>query len=172
MRGVPTRSTPKTAFCNSGLYCVCIGSYRWLAARIERGVCWMLPCSETEGPPSSVLNAEVFYTFGLIRIHTECYCIVTVRPNHGLRRMLTFRYGQSWPVPNTEFSNNSGLWRMPSSGMWRRVDLVWTDVSEERIASIFRVEKSANQEPASAGGCRLQKTAFFIVTAVKTSNLT
>jgi hypothetical protein len=25
--------------------------------------------------------------------------------------------------------------------MWRRVDLVWTDVSEERIASIFRVEK-------------------------------
>jgi hypothetical protein len=24
--------------------------------------------------------------------------------------------------------------------MWRRVDLVWTDVSEERIASIFRVE--------------------------------
>jgi hypothetical protein len=29
---------------------------------------------------------------------------------------------------------------MPSSGIWRRVDLVWTDVSEERIASIFRVE--------------------------------
>jgi hypothetical protein len=35
-------------------------------------------------------------------------------------------------------------WRMPSSGMWRRVDLVWSDVSEERIASIFRVEKSAS----------------------------
>jgi hypothetical protein len=30
-----------------------------------------------------------------------------------------------------------------------------TDVSEERIASIFRVEKSASGEPASAGGCRL-----------------
>jgi hypothetical protein len=27
--------------------------------------------------------------------------------------------------------------------MWLRVDLVWTDVSEERITSIFRVEKSA-----------------------------
>jgi hypothetical protein len=26
------------------------------------------------------------------------------------------------------------------SGMWRRVLLVWTDVSEERIASIFRVQ--------------------------------
>jgi hypothetical protein len=39
--------------------------------------------------------------------------------------------------------------------MWRRVDLVWTDVSEERIASIFRVEKSAIEEPAwaSAATC-------------------
>jgi hypothetical protein len=40
--------------------------------------------------------------------------------------------------------------------MWRRVDLVdWTDISEERIASIFRVEKSASEEPAWAGGCWL-----------------
>jgi hypothetical protein len=31
--------------------------------------------------------------------------------------------------------------------MWRRVNLVWTDVSEERIASI-KVEKSASEEPA------------------------
>jgi hypothetical protein len=30
---------------------------------------------------------------------------------------------------------------MPSSGMWRRVGLVRTDVSEERVASIFRVER-------------------------------
>jgi hypothetical protein len=29
--------------------------------------------------------------------------------------------------------------RMPSSGIWRRVDILLTDVSEERIASIFRV---------------------------------
>jgi hypothetical protein len=36
--------------------------------------------------------------------------------------------------------------------MWRRVDLVWTDVSEERIASIFRVEKSASEKSALAGG--------------------
>jgi hypothetical protein len=47
-------------------------------------------------------------------------------------------------------------WRMPSSGMWRRVDLVWTDVSEERIASIFRAQKSASEEPAWAGGCSVQ----------------
>jgi hypothetical protein len=30
---------------------------------------------------------------------------------------------------------------MPSSWMWRRVNLVRTDVSEERVTSIFRVEK-------------------------------
>jgi hypothetical protein len=33
--------------------------------------------------------------------------------------------------------------------MWHRVDLVWTDVSEKRIASIFRVEKSASEVPMS-----------------------
>jgi hypothetical protein len=33
---------------------------------------------------------------------------------------------------------------MSSSGMWRCVDLALTDVSEERIASIFRVEESAS----------------------------
>jgi hypothetical protein len=32
--------------------------------------------------------------------------------------------------------------------MWSRVELVKTKVSEERIASIFRVEKSANEKPA------------------------
>jgi hypothetical protein len=82
------------------------------------------------------------------------------------------------------------LWvrRMPSPGMWCRVDLTWTDVSEERVASIFRVENSASDESERAGGCShvssklrftqdlhgatSQKTTFFIVTAVKTSNLT
>jgi hypothetical protein len=70
------------------------------------------------------------------------------------------RFSQQW------------LWRMSSSGMWRCVHLVWTDVSKERIASIFRVEKSASEEPAWAGGCRRrftkdlhnatsQKTAFL-----------
>jgi hypothetical protein len=31
--------------------------------------------------------------------------------------------------------------------MWRRVDLVWTDVSKECSASIFMVKKSASKEP-------------------------
>jgi hypothetical protein len=32
--------------------------------------------------------------------------------------------------------------------MWRRVDIVLTDVSEERIASIFRVEKNGENPQA------------------------
>jgi hypothetical protein len=86
---------------------------------------------------------------------------------------------------------------MSSSGVWRCVDLALTEVSEERIASIFRVEEYASHlltlAPRSRillpwrwrryvpPKCRLtqdlhsatpQKTIFFIVTAVKASNLT
>jgi hypothetical protein len=43
------------------------------------------------------------------------------------------------PVQYLRFAQRR-LWRMRSSGTWRRVDLVWTDVSEENDASIFRVE--------------------------------
>jgi hypothetical protein len=53
--------------------------------------------------------------------------------------------------------------------MWGRVDLVWTDASEERIISIFRVEKSAKEEPAWAGGC--SHFAPEIVTHNKTDAL-
>jgi hypothetical protein len=49
--------------------------------------------------------------------------------------------------------------------MWRCIDHASTDVSEECIASIFRVEKSVSGEPASAGGCRLilsgKKTSYI-----------
>jgi hypothetical protein len=33
------------------------------------------------------------------------------------------------------------LWGMPSCGMWRRVGILYTDVSEERVASVVRVEE-------------------------------
>jgi hypothetical protein len=43
--------------------------------------------------------------------------------------------------------------------MWRRVDVVLTDVSEERIASNFRVEgkiiNSTSEETVGAGASRL-----------------
>jgi hypothetical protein len=55
------------------------------------------------------------------------------------------------------------LWNMLFSEMWRCVVLMWTDVSEEHIASIFRVE------PAGAGGCRLFIIRFSLVASkVKT----
>jgi hypothetical protein len=78
--------------------------------------------------------------------------------------------------------------KMLSFGMWSRAVLVWTDVSEGRIASIFRVEKSESEELAWASSCSyvppkrrfteevhnatFQKTALFIITAVQTSNIT
>jgi hypothetical protein len=55
----------------------------------------------------------------------------------------------------TSFLSSCTFHTMFSSGMWCCVDLVWTDVSEEHISSIFRVEKSASKEPAWAGSCRL-----------------
>jgi hypothetical protein len=62
---------------------------------------------------------------------------------------------------------------MVSSGMLRRVALVRTDVSEDLSAPFIRVtrigELGTIQEPH---GVTSQKTPFFIVTAVKTSNLT
>jgi hypothetical protein len=41
---------------------------------------------------------------------------------------------------------------MPSSGMWRRVDILLTDVSEERIVSIFRVHEC---EQVTERSCKL-----------------
>jgi hypothetical protein len=88
---------------------------------------------------------------------------------------------------------------MPSSGMLRRVAVVRTDDWEERSASIVRVKRSGElgtlaatsnrrtlrrntmmealrsaetSVPAESHGVTSQKMGFFIVTAVKTSNLT
>jgi hypothetical protein len=80
--------------------------------------------------------------------------------------------------------------RMVSSGLLRRVALVITDVSEERGSSFIRVTKIGELGTTQAATSNrrtlrrntsvltratrvtTQKTPFFIVTAVKTSNLT
>jgi hypothetical protein len=72
--------------------------------------------------------------------------------------------------------------------MWRRVDLVWTDVSEERqfkvacsswfLARGFLYPEDGgdtflrNVGLQDIHGATSQKMTFFIITAVKTSNLT
>jgi hypothetical protein len=58
---------------------------------------------------------------------------------------------------------------MASSGMLRHVALVQTDVSEELSASFIRVTRIGELGTSVTSS---QKTPFFIVTAVKTSNLT
>jgi hypothetical protein len=72
---------------------------------------------------------------------------------------------------------------MVSSGLLRRVALVKTEVSEETGASFIRVTKKGELGTTQAAtsnrrmlrrntGVTTQKTSFFIVTAMKTSNLT
>jgi hypothetical protein len=55
----------------------------------------------------------------------------------------------------TVFENQDENCRVVSSGMWCCVDLALPNISEEHVASIFRVEKSVSREPVSAGGSRL-----------------
>jgi hypothetical protein len=56
-------------------------------------------------------------------------------------RGIYYHYFQGWRVSEIRNQHKVGI-------------LVRTDVSEEPIASIFRVEKSSREEPAWAGGCR------------------
>jgi hypothetical protein len=65
---------------------------------------------------------------------------------------------------------------MASTEMLRRVALVKSDVSEELSASIIKVTKigelgTKRQFLQGLHGVTSHKTLFFIVTAVKTSNL-
>jgi hypothetical protein len=64
---------------------------------------------------------------------------------------------------------------MPSYGMLRRVALVRTDVSEEPSASIIRVTRIGELRTTLASlatDARCEEILFFILIAVKTSNLT
>jgi hypothetical protein len=61
---------------------------------------------------------------------------------------------------------------MVSSGMLRRVALVRTDVSKEISAFFTRVTRIGELGTTLAVTSNRRKLALFIVTAVKTSNLT
>jgi hypothetical protein len=132
------------------------------------------------------LSKPLFST-KLLRVHVLCKSSHTLSRQPLGRKVLHWYIWISHPRINTRSTFKiESIRRMPSSGMWSRVDLVWTDVSEESIVSIFKVPLSRiflpwrwrryvpskrpfTQDPH---GATSQKTAFFIVTAVKTSNLT
>jgi hypothetical protein len=61
--------------------------------------------------------------------------------------------------------------KMLSSGMLHHVALVRTNVSDESIDSIIRVTRIGELGTTFSYDPTSQKMAFFIVTAVKTSNL-
>jgi hypothetical protein len=60
---------------------------------------------------------------------------------------------------------------MASSGMLCRVAIVRAEVSEELNASFIRMTRIGGRFLQDQHGVISQKTAFFIVTAVKNSNL-
>jgi membrane-bound ClpP family serine protease len=57
--------------------------------------------------------------------------------------------------------------RMSSSAMWRRVDLLSTDVSEERLASIFMIEKSASVSEERASSIFYPIISFPLFTSIQ-----
>jgi hypothetical protein len=59
------------------------------------------------------------------------------------------RHSSLYQMLNMNFS-----WRMPSSGMWRRVDLLRADVTEEHIASIIRETRIGELGTLAVGGNR------------------
>jgi hypothetical protein len=75
------------------------------------------------------------------------------------------------PTVYAPFMTIFPYWWMSSSGMCHRVDLVWTDVSEESVASIFREEKSASEEPAWVGGRRCHSPDDGILHSHRCENL-
>jgi hypothetical protein len=108
-------------------------------------------------------------------------------------------------IQNSSHRNFNGRYHfekpLPRNSYVNRITAIAREQLCELIASIFRVEKTASEEPEWAGGCWFlargfstlkmeairssetsvhtryngatsQKTAFFIVTAVKTSNPT
>jgi hypothetical protein len=70
--------------------------------------------------------------------HEECRLLVYKNPVHTSQE--THYVSATEPNRFMRFSLR-WLWRMPFSGMWHGLALVRTDVSEEYVASIIRLER-------------------------------
>jgi hypothetical protein len=123
-----------------------IFAYRILAPRIHDsnfGRTTSNPDCDFRGFPQSLqtnsevikllVNHHITFTFYVFSVHDR-FCIV-------------FKVSRLQATAESA-SLNVLIRSIPSFGMWRYVHLVRTDVSKERIASIFRVEKSASEEPS------------------------
>jgi hypothetical protein len=104
-----------------------------------------------------VQSGEYLQTFWFNSEYEITVCFRDISKHY--QAMQDLRFSRRW------------LWIIPSAGMWCRVDILLTDVSEERIASIFKVEKSASDAPTWAGCCRLQPPAHAGSSRVNFSTL-
>jgi hypothetical protein len=127
---------------------------------VRPSLCRTLDCNFNSGIETSFHGQVTFFPYTqsflnwyYVRFTVMCkgvsfHCaeISWRRHEHGIKRVIPLKQ-RLWER-STELRNQNKNWRASSSGIWRRVvHWVSTDVSEEHIASIFRVEEigSANQ---------------------------
>jgi hypothetical protein len=131
-------------------------------------------------------TSRYFAASRLTELRNSLWMLERVSNNVPNRTVTAATWGEHsvWtPVPR----GNQLIGKMVSSGMLRLVALVRTDVSEEPGASFIRMTRISELGTTQAAtsnrrtlrrflqephGLTSQKTPFFIVTAVKTSNLT
>jgi hypothetical protein len=87
-----------------------------------------------------------------------CFDIVSVYNLHVARKRDVVLYASNrWQASCCKVCYIHYIWRMPSSGMSRRVAVIRTDVSEDHITSIIRVTKIGklyiSSQPASIASC-------------------
>jgi hypothetical protein len=75
---------------------------------------------------------------------------------------------KSWSFD--KYTTTEQIWIIPSFGMWRRVDLVWTDVPRSRIFQPWRWRRYVppkRRVTQDLHGATSQKTAFYIKVNVR-----
>jgi hypothetical protein len=126
-----------------------------------------LPLSRISGRIGARLSrGPQIFLWTYIFHHPSIVFFNAVVPKSGTKhRSASRNYYRNAPKPNNQLMK---FWRMPSSGMWRRGSSL-ADFSRLKMGWYVPPKRRFTQDLL---GATSQKTAFFIVTAVKTSNLT